>query len=115
MTTASFWGYLYLALGIIGEVCATTALKATEEFTKPLPSLICLAGYAMGLFFLSLTLRTIPVGIAYSVWGGVGTGLIALLGFILYGQRLDAPALIGMGLIVTGVAILSFSSSTVSH
>ncbi len=114
MATASSWGYLYLAIGIIGEVCATTALKATEEFTKPLPSLICLAGYATGLFFLSLTLRTVPVGIAYSIWGGVGTGLIALLGFTLYGQRLDAPALIGMCLIVAGVVTLNFSSSTVS-
>ena len=114
MSTAGFWGYLYLAIGIIGEVCATAALKATEEFTKPLPSLICLLGYATGLFFLSLTLRTIPVGIAYSIWGGVGTGLIALSGFILYGQRLDAPAIIGMCLIVAGVAALNFSSSTVT-
>jgi small multidrug resistance pump len=115
MATASYWGYFYLAIGIIGEVCATTALKATEEFTKPLPSLICLAGYAIGLFFLSLTLRTIPVGIAYSIWGGVGTGLIAFLGFMIYGQRLDAPAIIGMCLIVAGVAVLSFSSSSVTH
>jgi small multidrug resistance pump len=114
MAAATSWGYLYLAIGIFGEVCATAALKATEEFTKPLPSLICLAGYATGLFFLALTLRTIPVGIAYSIWAGAGTALIALSGYILYGQRLDITAIIGMTLIVAGVATLNFSSSSVT-
>jgi small multidrug resistance pump len=114
MPNAWWVGYLYLALGIVGEVIATAGLRATEEFTKPLPSLIVLAGYATGLFFLSLTLRTIPVGIAYSIWGGVGTALIALSGLVLYGQKLDAPAILGMCLIVAGVAMVNMSSATVT-
>jgi small multidrug resistance pump len=114
MANAGWVGYLYLALGIIGEVIATAGLKATEEFTKPIPSLIVMAGYATGLFFLSLTLRTIPVGIAYSIWAGAGTALIALSGYFIYGQRLDAPAIFGMCLIVAGVAIVNVSTSSVS-
>ena len=106
--------YLYLAIGIIGEVCATAALKATEEFTKPIPSLICVIGYATGLFFLSLTLRSIPVGIAYAIWAGAGTFLIALSGYILYGQALDAAAIFGMCLIVAGVAIVNSSTAQVT-
>lgn len=115
MSNAGWVGYLYLALGIIGEVIATSGLKATEEFTKLGPSLIVMAGYAAGLFFLSLTLRTIPVGIAYSIWGGVGTALIALSGFYLYGQKLDAPAIIGMCLIAAGVAVVNMSTAEVGR
>lgn len=110
-----FKGYLFLAIAIAGEVGATSALKATEDFTKPLPSLIVVVGYAMALFFLSLTLRSIPVGIAYAIWAGAGTALIALCGFIVYGQALDATALFGMCLIVAGVAIVNGSATSVAH
>lgn len=108
------YGYLYLAIAILGEVFATAALKAAEEFTKPIPSLVVVVGYATALFFLSLTLRSIPVGIAYAIWAGAGTGLIALSGYILYGQALDAPAVLGICLIVAGVMIVNASSTTIS-
>lgn len=108
-------GYIYLAIGIVGEVCATSALKAAEEFTKPLPSLIVIVGYATALFFLSLTLRSVPVGIAYAIWAGTGTGLIALSGYLLYGQSLDLAAVAGMCLIVAGVAIVNSSTSAILH
>lgn len=110
-----FAGYGYLAIAIVGEVCATAALKAAAEFTNPVPSAIVVVGYATALFFLSLTLRSVPVGIAYAIWAGAGTALIALSGYILYGQALDVPAVLGMCLIVLGVAIINGSSSTVSH
>jgi small multidrug resistance pump len=108
-------GYLYLAIAIIGEVSATAALKATEEFTKPVPSLIVVVCYAAALFFLSLTLRSVPIGIAYGIWAGAGTALIALSGYVLYGQVLDSPALFGLCLIVAGVAIVNGSACTVAH
>jgi small multidrug resistance pump len=107
-------GYVYLAIAIAGEVCATSALKACQEFTKLWPSLIVIVGYAIALFFLSLTIRTIPVGIAYSIWAGAGTALIALAGYLVYGQALDVRAVLGMCLIVTGVALVNGSSASIS-
>lgn len=114
MGTGLTAGYLYLAIAIVGEVAATAALKATEEFTKPIPSLIVVVGYAAALFFLSLTLRSVPVGIAYAIWAGAGTALIVLSGYILYGQTLDTPALFGICLIVAGVAMVNGTSSSVA-
>ena len=108
-------GYLYLAIAIVGEVSATAALKATNEFSKPIPSLIVIVGYATALFFLSLTLRSVPIGIAYGIWAGAGTALIALSGYLLYGQSLDTPALIGLCLIVIGVSIVNASSTSVAQ
>ena len=110
-----FQGYVYLAIAIVGEVCATAALKATDEFTRPVPSLIVVVGYATALFFLSLTLRSVPVGVAYAIWAGAGTALIALSGYILYGQALDAAAVFGMCLIVAGVAVVNASATVLSH
>lgn len=107
--------YLYLTIAILGEVSATTALKSAEEFTKPLPSVVVLVGYAMALFFLSMTLRSIPVSIAYAIWAGAGTALIALLGYLVHQQALDLTAIIGMVLIVVGVAVLNGSASSVLH
>lgn len=107
--------YIYLAIAIVGEVWATAALKATDEFTKPLLSVICLLGYVTSLFFLSLALRSIPVGIAYAIWAGVGTALIAISGYIFYGEALDLEAVMGICLIITGVAFLNVSSATVGH
>ena len=108
-------GYLYLAIAIVGEVSATAALKATNEFSKPIPSLIVIVGYATALFFLSLTLRSVPIGIAYGIWAGAGTALIALSGYLFYGQSIDTPALIGLCLIVIGVIIVNASSTSVAH
>ena len=105
---------MYLAVAILAEVIATSALKASEGFSRLVPSLVVVAGYGIAFFCLSLTLRTIPVGIVYAIWSGVGIVLIALAGYFVFGQVLDAPALIGMGLIVAGVLVINlFSRSAV--
>ena len=107
--------WLYLGLAIICEVIATSALKASSGFTRPVPTVILAVGYTAAFYFLSLTLRSIPVGIAYAVWSGVGVVLISLVAWLLYGQELDVPAMLGMGLIVVGVIVLNLFSKTVSH
>ena len=105
---------MYLAVAIVAEVIATSALKASEGFSRLMPSLVVVGGYGIAFFCLSLTLRTIPVGIVYAIWSGVGIVLIALAGYFVFGQVLDAPALIGMGLIVAGVLVINlFSRSAV--
>ena len=107
--------WLFLSVAIISEVIATSALKATEDFTRLWPSLIVLVGYASAFYFLSLTLRTIPVGIAYAIWSGAGVALIALVAWLIYGQTLDVPAFIGIALIVAGVVVLNVFSRAVPH
>ncbi len=103
--------WLYLAIAIVSEVVATSALKASAGFTRLYPSLLVVGGYALAFYFLSLTLRTIPVGVAYAIWSGVGVVLVCLLGWLVYGQKLDMPAVAGIGLIVAGVVVLNAFSS----
>jgi len=106
--------YLSLAIAIVAEVVATTALRASTGFTVLVPSAIAIVGYVVAFYFLSLTLRTMPVGIAYALWSGVGIVLISFAGWLIYKQVLDAPALIGMALIGAGVIVINlFSKSTV--
>ncbi|GBD93254.1 multidrug transporter EmrE [bacterium BMS3Abin05] len=107
--------YLYLAIAIIAEVTATSALKASDEFTKIIPVLIIITGYGIAFYFMTLVLRTIPIGITYAVWSGLGIVLVAIVGAVLYKQIPDTPAIIGMGLIITGVAVINIFSKTVSH
>jgi small multidrug resistance pump len=107
--------YLYLAIAIVSEVVGTAALKASEEFTRLVPSLIVVVGYALAFYFLTLTLRTIPVGIAYAVWAGVGIVLICVVSWILYKQTLDMPAIIGVGLIAAGVVLINGFSGSINH
>lgn len=102
--------YLYLAIAIVAEVIGTSALKAAEGFTRPLPSLVVIVGYGAAFYFLSLALKVIPVGIAYAIWSGVGVALITLIGWLVFKQRLDAPALAGLALIVAGVVMIQFFS-----
>ncbi len=102
--------YLYLAIAIVAEVIGTSALKAAEGFTRLLPSVVVIAGYGTAFYFLSLALKAIPVGIAYAIWSGVGVALITLIGWIVFKQRLDAPALAGLALIVAGVVVIQFFS-----
>jgi len=104
--------YLYLSIAIVAEVIGTSALKASEGFTRLGPSLITILGYAAAFYFLSLTLKTIPVGIAYAIWSGVGIVLISLLGYALFRQTLDLPAIVGMALIIAGVAVINLFSRT---
>ena len=107
--------YLYLAIAIVSEVIGTSALKASEQFSRPVPSLITLVAFASAFYFLSLTLRTVPVGIAYAIWSGVGIVLISLIALVLFGQKLDLPAVIGMGLIVAGVVVINAFSKSGAH
>jgi len=107
--------YLYLALAILAEVIATSALKASEEFTKLVPSVVVLVGYSAAFYLMTLVLRTIPIGITYAVWSGIGIVLIAIVGAILYKQIPDPPAIIGMGLIIAGVVVIHLLSKTVGQ
>ncbi len=107
--------YIYLAIAIIAEVAATSALKASAEFTRLVPSLIVIVGYGVAFYFMTLVLRTIPLGITYAVWAGLGIVLVTIVGAILYREIPDMPAVIGIGLIVAGVVIINVYSKTISH
>lgn len=107
--------WIFLGVAILSEVVATSALKSSEGFTRLWPTLLVVTGYMLAFYFLSLTLRTIPVGVAYAIWAGLGVALIALVSWLIFDQKLDAPALIGMGLIVSGVIVMNVFSSTVVH
>lgn len=107
--------YAILALAIIGEVVATSAMKASEGFTRLGPSILVVLGYAAAFFFLSQVLDRIPVGIAYAVWAGGGIVLVALVAWIVYGQRPDLAGFVGMGLIMAGVLVLNLLSKTSAH
>ena len=107
--------YVYLMLAIVGEVIATSALKASEGFSRLWPSLIVVIGYAFAFYMLSLTLRTIPIGISYALWSGIGILLITLAAWLLYGQKIDLPAMAGMGLIVAGVVVINLFSKSAGH
>ncbi len=107
--------YLALGIAIVAEVIATTALKASDSFSRPLPALLTVTGYAIALFFLSITLRTVPTGIAYAIWSGLGIVLITLVSFVVYQQKIDLPGLLGMALIVAGVVVLNVFSKSAAH
>ena len=107
--------WLFLSVAIVAEVIATSGLKASEGFTRLWPSLLVVVGYSIAFYCLSIALRAIPVGIAYAIWAGLGVVLIAAVGWLLFGQKLDAAALIGMALIVAGVMVMNVFSKTVAH
>jgi len=107
--------YLYLFVAIVAEVTATSALKASEGFTRFTPSLVVGLGYTVAFYMLSLCLRDIPVGIAYAVWSGLGILLVTMIAWIVYDQRLDLPALIGLGLIIAGVATIQLYSGAAAR
>jgi len=105
--------WLILTIAIVAEVIATTALKAAEGFTHTVPSVLVVLGYGVAFWCLSLTLRAIPVGVAYAVWSGVGIVLVSLIAWFLYGQELDPPALVGIALILAGVVVINLGSRAV--
>jgi multidrug transporter EmrE-like cation transporter len=107
--------WLSLAIAIVAEVIGTSALKASEGFSRPWPSAVVVAGYATAFYFLSLTLRRMPVGIAYAVWSGAGTVLIALIGVVAFRQKIDLAGGIGIALIVAGVLVLNLLSRSGTH
>ena len=107
--------WVFLVIAIVAEVIGTSFLRASAGFTKPLPSVMVVLGYGAAFYFLSLTLTAIPIGIAYAVWSGVGVTLIAAIGWLFLGQKLDAAAIAGMGLIVAGVVVLNLFSKAAAH
>jgi small multidrug resistance pump len=107
--------YLYLAIAIVAEVIATSALKLSEGFTRWQPSLVVVIGYGVAFYFLALVLRSIPVGVAYAVWSGAGVVLITLIGWLAFRQSLDVPALVGIALIVAGVVVIQLFSRSPAH
>lgn len=107
--------WLYLSVAIVLEVIATSALKASDGFTRLLPSAVVVVGYAAAFYTLSISLRTMPVGVVYAVWSGVGVVLITLVGWIWFKQALDLPAFVGIALISAGVIVLNFFSRAVPH
>lgn len=107
--------WLSLGLAILAEVIATSALKASSGFSQLLPSVIVVIGYGVAFYCLSLTLRQIPLGVAYAVWSGAGTALIALIGVVVYRQKLDPAAVLGICLIVAGVLVLNLFSKSSAH
>lgn len=107
--------YLFLLAAIVAEVVATSALKASESFTRPLPSLVVVLGYGIAFTCLSMTLRTLPLGVAYAIWSGVGTALVAVVGWLVYRQQLDLPALLGVALIIAGTLVLNLFSKVAVH
>ncbi|HMN55682.1 MAG TPA: SMR family transporter [Ottowia sp.] len=107
--------HLFLLGAIVSEVLATSALKSSEGFTRWGPSALVVVGYALAFWLLSLTLRSIPVGVAYATWSGLGIVLITVVAWLLHGQRLDAWALLGMALIVAGVLIMNLLSKSSAH
>lgn len=107
--------YLYLALAIIFEVIGSSSMKASDGFTKWLPTTIVAIAYLICFYFLSLTLKSMPLGLAYAIWGGLGIVLTALISVLIFKQSLDLPAIIGIILIVSGVFVMNFFSKTLSH
>lgn len=107
-------GYVYLSIAIIAEIIATSALKASETFTKVVPSIVVVIGYIISFYFFSHVLKTIPVGIAYAIWAGVGIAAVTIVAGIIFRQVPDIPAIIGIGLIIAGVAVINLYSKSAS-
>ena len=107
--------WLILFIAIVAEVIATSALKSSEGFTKPIASIVVVLGFMIAFYCLSLTLKTIPVGIAYAIWSGVGIVLVTIIAWIVFDQKLDVWGIIGIALIMSGVLVLNLLSKTSSH
>ncbi|NLS43015.1 QacE family quaternary ammonium compound efflux SMR transporter [BEV proteobacterium] len=107
--------YLFLSLAIVAEVIATSALKLSDGFSRLMPSIITVIFYGVSFYCLSLTMRTLPTGIIYAIWSGVGIVLISTVSWLFYGQKLDLPAILGMLLIILGVIVINLFSKSVAH
>lgn len=108
-------GYIYLAIAITAEVIATSSMKALDGFSRPLPLFLVVVGYGISFWMLSLVVKTIPVGIAYAIWAGLGIVLVSIAAAILYRQHLDLPAVLGMALIIAGVVVIQLFSGSTGH
>lgn len=106
---------MYLTMAIVAEVIATTMLKASEGFTRLWPSLVVVVGYAVAFWGLSMVVKTMPLGIVYAIWSGMGIVLVSIAAVFIYQQKLDLPAVFGMGLIIAGVLVINLLSKTAAH
>lgn len=107
--------YYYLAVAICSEVIATVSMKAIKGFSTPIPLLLVIVGYSVAFWMLTLVVRTVPVGVAYAVWAGMGIVMVSIAALFIYGQKLDIPAMLGMALIVLGVVVIQLFSKTAGH
>jgi len=107
--------YLILFLAILAETAGTTALQASQQFTRPLPSVIVVLAYGISFYLLALALRTMPVGVVYAIWSGLGIVFIAALGYVIFGQKLDLAAVLGIGLILAGIVVIQLFSRSAPH
>jgi small multidrug resistance pump len=107
--------YVILFLAILAETAGTTALQASQQFTRPLPSVIVVIAYGISFYLLALTLRSMPVGVVYAIWSGLGIVFIAAIGYVIFGQKLDLPAILGTGLILAGIVVIQLFSRSAPH
>ncbi|WP_438980452.1 DMT family transporter [Lentibacter sp.] len=107
--------YLYLAIAVAFETIGTSAMQASQQFTRLWPSVLVVVGYAISFYFMALTLRFMPVGIVYALWSGLGIILIALIGYAVFGQKLDLPAIAGLGLIIAGIVVIQLFSNATAY
>jgi small multidrug resistance pump len=107
--------WLALAIAIVAEVIATSTMKATNEFTRFWPSLVVVIGYGTGFYFMTISMRVLPIGIMYALWSGVGILVVSIMGWVIYRQALDVPAIIGMSFIIAGVVVINVFSKSIGH
>ncbi|CUH65927.1 MAG: SMR family transporter [Pseudomonadota bacterium] len=107
--------YLILLLAVAAETIGTSALQASQQFSKLLPSVLVVIAYGTSFWLLSLTLKTLPVGVVYALWSGLGIVLIAIIGYLVFGQKLDWPAVLGIAMILAGILVINLFSKTAGH
>jgi small multidrug resistance pump len=107
--------YIYLFVAVLFETIGTSALQASQQFTRLGPSILVIATYALSFYLLSMALRAMPVGVVYAIWSGLGIVLIAVIGYVVFGQRLDLPAVLGLALILSGILVIHLFSKTAPH
>lgn len=107
--------YIYLFLAVLAETIGTTALQASAQFTRLWPSVLVVVAYGVSFYLLALALKFMPVGVVYAIWSGLGIIFIACIGYVVFGQRLDGPAVIGLGLIIAGILVINLLSNSTQH
>ena len=107
--------YIALAIAVLAETIGTTALQASQQFSRLIPSTVVVVAYALSFYFMAIALKTLPVGIVYALWSGLGIILIAGIGFVVFGQKLDTGAVLGLGLIIAGIGVIHLFSDATAH